>query len=89
MLENEAGQVRLTVEGDPTELLALLRTAMNKLERRPARLNAEAAAEIRRRHAEGESQASLGRAYAVTTQSIKNILKGKTWQGNFSRGESS
>src|SRR6476660_8797137 len=80
MTENEAGRVRLTVEGDPSELLGLLRAALTKLERRPARLNAEAAADIRRRHAEGESQASLARAYGVTTQSIKNIVRGKTWR---------
>ena len=80
MNETEAGRIRLTLEGLPSDLLELLRTAVARLEKRPYRLSPEAAADIRQRAAQGESPRSLARAFGVTTHSIKNIVKGKTWR---------
>ena len=44
------------------------------------RLTREEVEEIRRRHADGESQGSLGRAFGVTQQYIGKLVKGKTWK---------
>lgn len=45
-----------------------------------ARLNEDKIREIRLRFADGETKASIARAYNVTPQSIGAILSGKTWR---------
>lgn len=46
---------------------------------RVAKLNFEIAAEIRSRHAAGESQASLAREFGVKPPAINKIVLGKRW----------
>lgn len=43
------------------------------------KLTADDIPEIRRRHAEGESQASLGRSYGVRGSAIGKVIHGETW----------
>lgn len=45
-----------------------------------ARLTPVRVAEIRSRHADGESMRSLGRAFGVTRQAIRAVVSGRTWK---------
>ncbi len=77
---DQTGRVRLSLEGDPAELLELLRSFAARLGKRGRRLNQESAQDIRQRFAQGESLRSIAGAYEVTTQTVKNVVKGKTWR---------
>jgi hypothetical protein len=45
-----------------------------------AKLTPEKAADIRKRHSEGESYRLLALHYGVTKQAVASIIKGKTWK---------
>lgn len=51
-----------------------------KAGRTSTKLTAEQVQEIRRRHAAGESQGSLGRAFGITQQYTGKLVKGITWK---------
>lgn len=45
-----------------------------------AKLDDTKVAEIRKRHAAGESQVSLAREYAISTSSMCALVRGDTWR---------
>lgn len=47
---------------------------------RSAKLTMAAAAQIRTRHAAGESQGALARAYGVSRSAIRLVIIGETWR---------
>jgi hypothetical protein len=67
--------VRLTLEGEPGELLALLRKLVQpaKSGRRPRKLSAGAVEEILRRLAAGEAKAALAREFGVSAQTVRRV----------------
>jgi DNA invertase Pin-like site-specific DNA recombinase len=77
---DQTGRVGLSLEGDPAELLELLRSFAARLEKRGRRLNHQSAQDIRQRFAQRESVRSIASEYEVTTHTVKNVLKGKTWR---------
>jgi len=78
--DDKTGRVGLSLEGTPAELLEFLRSFVGRLGKRGRRLTPEAAADIRRRHAAGESVRSLAAEHDVSALTVKNVVKGKTWR---------
>jgi hypothetical protein len=71
--------VRLTLEGEQGELLALLRKLVQptKVGRRPRKLSAGAVEEILRRLAAGEAKAALAREFSVSVQTIRRVWQNR------------
>jgi DNA invertase Pin-like site-specific DNA recombinase len=75
--------VRLTLEGEQGELLALLRKLAQptKSGRRPGRLSAGAVEEILRRLAAGEAKAALAREFGVSVQTVRRAWQNRKKEG--------
>jgi hypothetical protein len=73
-------RAKIVLEGLAAELLVLLRRPRGKRGGRP-KLSAEAVRDLRRRAAAGESLEALAAERHVTRETVKQFVRGRTWQG--------
>lgn len=80
---SDPNRIHVVLDGPLDELLQGLTAALKVVQPRRRTwswLTPEQVTEIRRRAAAGESRRSLAAAFGRTTDSIKNVVEGKTWK---------